>query len=413
MEQAREAAQAVSEFFQGNPLQTYVGQKIGIFSKMHIFIFTTEQATDANHPTENWSLIMEVCDLICSREDGPKEAIRAIKKRLQLNMGKNNTAVLYTLTLLEACVKNCGLRFHRVVAQKDFIQELIRLIGTKYDPPLLIQEKVLGLIRTWADTFRGIPELNELSIAYDELVAKGVQFPSAEEMQSDAPIITPKPSVIPAPRAIVANVNNSALLTCYRVSDEQLAKLRSELDVVNGNLAVFREMLSELNPGNEAPDDWALLQELHSTCNEMQKRIIELIQQISNDDVTRELLVLNDELNTVFDKYERYVQNRESASSERDAGTALIDFSDATSANQTATEAHSATAVGFSDSTTNSSSTLYPVTTHNADSTSSLPLTTTGDGEQQQQQQRIDFTQSNERNTGSVLDIDHNNNNNK
>ncbi|OUC40718.1 VHS domain protein [Trichinella nativa] len=334
MEQAREAAQAVSEFFQGNPLQTYVGQKI-------------EQATDANHPTENWSLIMEVCDLICSREDGPKEAIRAIKKRLQLNMGKNNTAVLYTLTLLEACVKNCGLRFHRVVAQKDFIQELIRLIGTKYDPPLLIQEKVLGLIRTWADTFRGIPELNELSIAYDELVAKGVQFPSAEEMQT--------------PRAVVANVNNSTLLACYRVSDEQLAKLRSELDVVNGNLAVFREMLSELNPGNEAPDDWALLQELHSTCNEMQKRIIELIQQISNDDVTRELLVLNDELNTVFDKYERYVQNRESASSERDADTALIDFSDATSANQTATEAHSAIAVGFSDSTTNSSSTLYPV----------------------------------------------------
>ncbi|KAL1235439.1 TOM1-like protein [Trichinella spiralis] len=355
MEQAREAAQAVSEFFQGNPLQTYVGQKI-------------EQATDANHPTENWSLIMEVCDLICSREDGPKEAIRAIKKRLQLNMGKNNTAVL----------------FHRVVAQKDFIQELIRLIGTKYDPPLLIQEKVLGLIRTWADTFRGIPELNELSIAYDELVAKGVQFPSAEEMQSDAPIITPKPSVIPAPRAIVANVNNSALLTCYRVSDEQLAKLR------------------KLNPGNEAPDDWALLQELHSTCNEMQNRIIELIQQISNDDVTRELLVLNDELNTVFDKYERYVQNRESASSERDADTALIDFSDATSANQTATEAHSATAVGFSDSTTNSSSTLYPVITPNADSTSSLPLTTTGGGEQQQQQQQIDFTQSNERNTGST-----------
>ncbi|KAL1233291.1 TOM1-like protein [Trichinella pseudospiralis] len=364
MEQAREAAQAVSEFFQGNPLQTYVGQKI-------------EQATDASHPTENWSLIMEVCDLICSREDGPKEAIRAIKKRLQLNMGKNNTAVLYTLTLLEACVKNCGPRFHRVVAQKDFIQELIRLIGTKYDPPLLIQEKVLGLIRTWADTFRGNPELNELSIAYDELVAKGVQFPSAEEMQIDAPIITPKPSVVPAPRAIVSNVNNSAPLTCYRVSDEQLAKLRS----------------------NEAPDDWALLQELNSTCNEMQKRIIELIQQISNDDVTRELLVLNDELNTVFAKYERYVQNRESASSERGAAQALIDFSDATPATQTAT------AVGFSDSTTNSSAILYPVITHNADSTPSLPLLNATGGDQQQQQQ-IDFTQSNERNTGSMLNAD-------
>jgi len=41
---------------------------------------------------------------------------------------------------------------------------------------------------------------------------------------------------------------------------EQLAKLRSELDVVQQNCHVFSEMLTEQTPGQEQPDDWALMQ---------------------------------------------------------------------------------------------------------------------------------------------------------
>lgn len=43
-------------------------------------------------------------------------------------------------------------------------------------------------------------------------------------------------------------------------SAEQLAKLRSELDVVQGNLKVFGEMLTEMTPGQEDPSDLELLQ---------------------------------------------------------------------------------------------------------------------------------------------------------
>ena len=41
---------------------------------------------------------------------------------------------------------------------------------------------------------------------------------------------------------------------------EQMAKLRSELDIVQQNCHVFGEMLTEQIPGQEQPDDWALLQ---------------------------------------------------------------------------------------------------------------------------------------------------------
>lgn len=48
--------------------------------------------------------------------------------------------------MLETCVKNCGKRFHALVTNKDFVQELVKLIGPKNDPPPAVQEKVNFLI---------------------------------------------------------------------------------------------------------------------------------------------------------------------------------------------------------------------------------------------------------------------------
>ena len=76
-----------------------------------------------------------------------RDGLRAIKRRLQTQVGKNNTCVLYTLTLLETIVKNGNRHVHQAVCDKEFIQALVVLIGPKYDPPQAVQEKVLGLIQ--------------------------------------------------------------------------------------------------------------------------------------------------------------------------------------------------------------------------------------------------------------------------
>jgi hypothetical protein len=45
-----------------------------------------------------------------------------------------------------------------------------------------------------------------------------------------------------------------------KVSGDQVAKVRRDLDMVQGNMAVFAEMLSEMKPGNENPQDLELIQ---------------------------------------------------------------------------------------------------------------------------------------------------------
>nr|KAF6398754.1 target of myb1 like 2 membrane trafficking protein [Molossus molossus] len=255
------------EFLLGNPFSTPVGQCL-------------EKATDGSLQSEDWTLNMEICDIINETEEGPKDAIRALKKRL--NGNRNYREVMLALTVLETCVKNCGHRFHVLVANRDFIDSvLVKIISPKNSPPTIVQDKVLALVQAWADAFRSSPDLTGVVHIYEELKRKGVEFPMAD-LDALSPIHTP----------------------------QRIARLRSELDIVRGNTKVMSEMLTEMVPGQEDSSDLELLQELNRTCRAMQQRVVELISRVCNEEVTEELLHVNDDLNNVFLRYERFERYR-------------------------------------------------------------------------------------------------------
>ncbi|XP_056109003.1 TOM1-like protein 2 isoform X3 [Rhinichthys klamathensis goyatoka] len=315
------------EFLLGNPYSTPVGQCI-------------ERATDGSLQSEDWTLNMEICDLINETEDGPKDAIRAVKKRL--NGNKNYREVMLTLTVLETCVKNCGYRFHGLVTTRDFIDGLlVKIISPKNNPPAIVQDKVLALIQAWADAFRSSPDLTGVVHVYEEMKRKGIEFPTSD-LETLSPIHTPqllqsapemdqpkysapvqpKPQPHPHPHphphpasappfsAPVTHTSPPMPNLPINPSPEQICKLRSELDIVRGNTKVMSEMLTEMVPGQEDPSDHELLQELNRTCRAMQQRIVELISRVSNEEVTEELLHVNDDLNNIFLRYERYERFR-------------------------------------------------------------------------------------------------------
>ncbi|XP_037544271.1 TOM1-like protein 2 isoform X1 [Nematolebias whitei] len=303
------------EFLLGNPYSTPVGQCV-------------ERATDGGLQSEDWTLNMEICDIINETDEGPKDAMRALKKRLSGN--KNYREVMLALTVLETCVKNCGHRFHVQVANKDFIDGiLVKIISPKANPPTIVQDKVLSLIQSWADAFRSSPDLTGVVHTYEELKRKGVEFPMAD-LDALSPIHTPQrgtPEVDPALLKYLAPASSAAatpkpgpptpaatpassIPNPITATPEQIARLRSELDVVRGNVKVMSEMLTEMVPGQEDASDLELLQELNRTCRAMQQRVVELISRISNEEVTEELLHVNDDLNNVFLRYERYERYR-------------------------------------------------------------------------------------------------------
>lgn len=318
------------EFLLGNPFSTPVGHCI-------------ERATDGSLQSEDWTLNMEICDIINETEDGPKDAIRAVKKKL--NGNKNYREVMLTLTVLETCVKNCGHRFHSLVTSRDFVDGvLVKIISPKNNPPTIVQDKVLALIQAWADAFRSSPDLTGVVQIYEEMKRKGIEFPNSE-LETLSPIHTPqrvasapegdstlqKYSTVsqPATQTIppvyntpqVPNINPSGNIN---PTSEQICRLRSELDIVRGNTKVMSEMLTEMVPGQEDTSDYELLQELNRTCRAMQQRIVELISCVSNESVTEELLHVNDDLNNIFLRYDRYERFRSGRSSAQNVNNGVL-----------------------------------------------------------------------------------------
>uniref|UniRef100_A0ABI7Z2Z6 Target of myb1 membrane trafficking protein n=1 Tax=Felis catus TaxID=9685 RepID=A0ABI7Z2Z6_FELCA len=279
------------DFLLGNPFSSPVGQRI-------------EKATDGSLQSEDWALNMEICDIINETEEGPKDAFRAVKKRIVGN--KNFHEVMLALTVLETCVKNCGHRFHVLVASQDFVEGvLVRTILPKNNPPTIVHDKVLNLIQT---VFSSEAPSGQNSVGTD--ASHG-----GDSTQHTAPL--PVPAALPSDTPITP-------------TPEQIGKLRSELEMVSGNVRVMSEMLTELVPTQAEPADVELLQELNRTCRAMQLRVLELIPRIANEQLTEELLIVNDNLNNVFLRHERFERFRTGqtgkAPQEAEAAADLIDM---------------------------------------------------------------------------------------
>ncbi|XP_038550262.1 target of Myb protein 1 isoform X6 [Micropterus salmoides] len=251
------------EFLMGNPFSTPVGQRI-------------ECATSSSLPSEDWALNMEICDMINSSEEGPKDAVRAIKKRIVGN--KNFKEVMLALTVLETCVKNCGYRFHIMVTTRDFVEGvLVRSIIPRNNPPLVLHDRVLSIVQAWADAFRSSPDLTGVVSVYEDLRRKGLEFPMTE-LEGYSPVQAPK----------------------------TVKKLKTELGVVRSNLTMMSDMMSQLDPVTVKQADMELLEQLYTVCKEMQERIVKIVPRLSEEKLIEELLATNDEMNTAFTRYHRF-----------------------------------------------------------------------------------------------------------
>ncbi|KAM9006269.1 TOM1-like protein 1 isoform 4-T5 [Sarcophilus harrisii] len=253
------------------------------FGKSHKDPFGTsvghliEKATFAGVQTEDWGQFMHICDMIITSKDGPKDAVKALKKRISKNC--NHKEIQLTLSLIDMCMQNCGPSFQGLIVKKDFIKDhLVKLLSPRYNLPLDIQNKILSFIMTWSQGFPGGVDVSEVKEIYLELLKKGVQFPSSEIE--------------------------------FEKEEQVIGKLHSEVDMVKMNVKVMSAILTENTPGSENREDMELLEKLYKTGRDMQERIMDLLAVVENEDVTVELIQVNDDLNQVLLGYERFSRNQ-------------------------------------------------------------------------------------------------------
>ncbi|KAF8586457.1 hypothetical protein K439DRAFT_1556070 [Ramaria rubella] len=131
------------------------------------------KTTDENLTSENWELILNLCDKVNDEgEQGSRNVIAAVLKRLA---HRNPNVQLYALALAEALSKNCTAELHREMASRSFTQGLEKLVTDRMTHEK-VKRRALYLISLWTGEFENDSQLSLMEELYNNLKAKNFKF---------------------------------------------------------------------------------------------------------------------------------------------------------------------------------------------------------------------------------------------
>lgn len=143
-----------------------------LFGSSSPFDGDVEKATSELNTSEDWAVILDICDKVQRTANGSKDCLKSIVKRLN---NKVPHVAMQALTLMDACVNNCGRSFHLEVASRDFVSECKSLISGKAHPKVAM--KLKQLIKKWTDEeFKNDPSLDLIQSLYSNLLKEGQSF---------------------------------------------------------------------------------------------------------------------------------------------------------------------------------------------------------------------------------------------
>ncbi|RMZ82178.1 hypothetical protein DV738_g1713, partial [Chaetothyriales sp. CBS 135597] len=150
-------------------------------TQQNAFDEAVTKATDENLTSENWELILDVCDRASSQPTGAKDVVAAMIKRLA---HRNANVQLYTLELANALSQNCGEPIHRELASRSFTDALLRLAGDR-TTHAQVKSKIAERMDEWTKMFASNPDLGIMEQALARLKSQNphIQPPQAPQKQ--------------------------------------------------------------------------------------------------------------------------------------------------------------------------------------------------------------------------------------
>uniref|UniRef100_A0A8C1ZXG0 Golgi associated, gamma adaptin ear containing, ARF binding protein 3b n=1 Tax=Cyprinus carpio TaxID=7962 RepID=A0A8C1ZXG0_CYPCA len=257
----------------------------------------------ATHPTnrqEDWEYIIGFCDQINKELEGPQIAVRLLVHKIH----SQEWEALQALTVLEACMKNCGRRFHNEIARYRFLNELIKVVSPKYMGDSVsekVKNKIIEMLYSWTVAF---PNEAKIADAYQTLKRQGLVM-SDPELTVDKTLIPSPPTRPKNPvfdnedmgkllAELLRSKNPEDLQEANRLiknmvkEDEarvqKMTKRSNTLEEVNNNVKLLSEIVTQRGLAALTCDLTSCVQELYERCDKLRRTAFKLATEAEDND---------------------------------------------------------------------------------------------------------------------------------
>ncbi|KAG7492029.1 hypothetical protein MATL_G00009950 [Megalops atlanticus] len=286
------------------------------------------KATDPSNPAERWDSIQGFYEQVNKELEGPQIAVRLLAHKIQSPQEKE---ALQAITVLEACMNNCGKRFHSEAGKFRFLNELIKVLSPKYLGMWSTAEvklKVTEVLYSWTQWLKDEVKIQE---AYHMLKKQGI---IKKDPKLPETMVIPPPS----PRAVGSVFDDedkskllAKLLKSRHPDDLQAAnrlikntikedqeKMEKEskrittMEEVENNTKRLKELL-ENHRGSESPEgQLEEMRNLYERCDRLRPTLFRLASDtVDNDEALAEILQANDKLTSVINLFQEMVETKD------------------------------------------------------------------------------------------------------
>uniref|UniRef100_A0AAZ3S9T8 Golgi associated, gamma adaptin ear containing, ARF binding protein 3a n=1 Tax=Oncorhynchus tshawytscha TaxID=74940 RepID=A0AAZ3S9T8_ONCTS len=286
------------------------------------------KATNPSNRQEDWEYIIGFCDQINKELEGPQIAVRLLAHKIQ---SPQEWEAIQALMVLEACMKNCGKRFHNEVGKFRFLNELIKVVSPKYlgdRVSEVVKKRVVDMLFSWT---LSLPDEAKISEAYQMLKKQGIVtvdpevpldktlmlsppswpknpvFENEEKSKRLAELLkSKKPEDLQEANRLIKNMVKEDEVRLQRAS-----KRSGTLEEVNNSVKLLNEMLSHFSRDQSTDGDKELIKELYGDCDKLRGTVFKLATETEdNDSSLGDILQASDDLSRVINTYKRIVEGQ-------------------------------------------------------------------------------------------------------
>ncbi|KAG0035019.1 putative actin patch assembly and actin polymerization protein [Podila clonocystis] len=236
---------------------------------------------------QHWDTLAVLCQMVNTRDNGPKEASRALRRRL------THGAVfqqLNSITITQVLIDGCGSKFKAQVATQKFADVLSNLAISPATNPAL-KSRLMERLGAWARSFSGDPGLLVIPQLYQYLCSQRlvlIPLNSTRVQQLH----------LPAPQyGHMQQRSHRPIMT----PEQNQTMIRQDIELATNNAHMLSEAVSFADPDLEAVEENDLIKEFHSKCLTLQRGIQNYLTGLADSPTPDErlmdaLLAANQEL---------------------------------------------------------------------------------------------------------------------